>query len=151
LRDAAGERLPPRRPRRPGVAWAREVSYRRWEGGDRMTSVWESLTVDARDPARLARWWAEALGYQVIIDRPDEVEIRQSPDRLPGLVFVPAPEDRQVKNRLHLDLRPTDQEAEIERLVDMGARHVDVGQGDGDWIMLADPEGNEFCVLRQRG
>ncbi|WP_320066685.1 VOC family protein [Micromonospora sp. RTGN7] len=116
-----------------------------------MTSVWESLTVDARDPARLARWWAEALGYQVVIDRPDEVVIRQSPDRFPGLVFVPVPDDRQVKNRLHLDLRPADQEAEVERLVDMGARHVDVGQDDVDWMVLADPEGNEFCVLRQRG
>ncbi|MCX4470662.1 VOC family protein [Micromonospora sp. NBC_01655] len=116
-----------------------------------MASAWESLTVDARDPARLARWWAEVLGYQVVADQPDEVEIRQSADRLPGLVFVSVPDDRQVKNRLHIDLRPADQEAEVERLVDMGARHVDVGQGDVDWTVLADPEGNEFCVLRQRG
>ena len=116
-----------------------------------MTSVWESLTVDARDPARLARWWAEALGYQVISDKPDEVEIRRAPDRLPGIVFVPGRRaTRQAKNRLHLDLRPADQEAEVERLVDMGARHVDVGQGDVEWTVLADPEGNEFCVLRQR-
>jgi predicted enzyme related to lactoylglutathione lyase len=116
-----------------------------------MVSVWESLTVDARDPARLARWWAEALGYQVVTEQPDEVEIRQAPDRLPGIVFVPVGDDKQVKNRLHLDLRPADQEAEVERLVDMGARHVDVGQGDVGWAVLADPEGNEFCVLRQRG
>ncbi|MFI1194320.1 VOC family protein [Micromonospora sp. NPDC020750] len=116
-----------------------------------MASVWESLTVDARDPARLARWWAEVLGYQVVNDQPDEVEIRQSVDQLPGIVFLPVPDDRQVKNRLHLDLRPADQEAEVERLVDMGARHVDVGQGDVGWTVLADPEGNEFCVLRQRG
>ncbi|WP_229402481.1 VOC family protein [Micromonospora okii] len=116
-----------------------------------MASVWESLTVDARDPARLARWWAEALGYQVVTEQADEVEIRQAPDRLPGIVFVPVGDDKQVKNRLHLDLRPADQEAEVERLVDMGARHVDVGQGDVGWAVLADPEGNEFCVLRQRG
>ncbi|MER5705603.1 VOC family protein [Micromonospora sp. NPDC002296] len=116
-----------------------------------MASVWESLTVDARDPARLARWWAEVLGYQVINDQPDEVEIRQSADQVPGIVFLPVPDDRQCKNRLHLDLRPADQEAEVERLVDMGARHVDVGQGDVGWTVLADPEGNEFCVLRQRG
>ncbi|MBX7265730.1 VOC family protein [Micromonospora sp. Llam7] len=116
-----------------------------------MTSVWESLTVDARDPGRLARWWAEALGYQVVVEGPDEVEIRQRPDRLPGIVFVPVTGTKEGKNRLHLDLRPADREAEVERLVDMGARHVDVGQDGDDWTVLADPEGNEFCVLRQRG
>ncbi|WP_091108062.1 VOC family protein [Micromonospora citrea] len=117
-----------------------------------MSSVWESLTVDARDPARLARWWAEALGYQVVTEEPDgAVEIRRSADRLPGLTFVPVGDDKETKNRLHIDLRPDDQEAEVERLVDMGARHVDIGQGDVEWTVLADPEGNEFCVLRQRG
>ncbi|MDZ5443873.1 VOC family protein [Micromonospora sp. 4G57] len=116
-----------------------------------MTSVWESLTVDARDPSRLAHWWAEALGYQVISDRPDEVEIRPAADQTPGIVFVPVSDDKITKNRLHIDLRPADQEAEVERLVDMGARHVDVGQADVQWTVLADPEGNEFCVLRQRG
>ncbi|MCX5067003.1 VOC family protein [Micromonospora lupini] len=115
-----------------------------------MTSVWENLTIDARDPARLARWWAEALGYQVVAERPDEVEIRKSADSLPGLVFVPVPDGKERKNRLHLDLRPADREAEVERLVDMGARHVDVGQGDVGWTVLSDPEGNEFCVLREK-
>ncbi|MCG5439934.1 VOC family protein [Micromonospora foliorum] len=115
-----------------------------------MTSVWESLTVDARDPARLARWWAEALGYQVVTETPSGVEIRQSPDQLPALFFGPVPEGKERKNRLHLDLRPANQEAEVERLVDMGARHVDIGQGDVEWTVLADPEGNEFCVLRER-
>jgi hypothetical protein len=115
-----------------------------------MSSAWESLTVDARDPARLARWWAEALGYQVVTEQPDEVEIRRSADRLPGIVFVPVTDEKTTKNRLHFGLRPDDQEAEVERLVDMGARHVDVGQGDSGWTVLADPEGNEFCVLRQR-
>jgi hypothetical protein len=116
-----------------------------------MTSVWENLTVDAQDPSRLAHWWAEALGYQVISDKPDEVEIRRSPDQSPGIVFVPVTAPKAGKNRLHIDLRPADQEAEVERLVDMGARHVDVGQGDAPWTVLADPEGNEFCVLRERG
>jgi len=114
------------------------------------SSVWENLVVDAHDPARLARWWAEALGYRITVDTPDEVEIRRTPDTLPGLVFVPVRDEKQVKNRLHIDLRPDDQEAEVERLVDMGARHVDVGQSDVEWTVLADPEGNEFCVLRQR-
>ncbi|MFI7427512.1 VOC family protein [Micromonospora sp. NPDC049836] len=115
-----------------------------------MSSVWENLTVDAQDPSRLAHWWAEALGYQVISDKPDEVEIRRTPDSLPGIVFVPVAQPKEGKNRLHIDLRPTDLEAEVERLVDMGARHVDIGQGSVDWTVLADPEGNEFCVLRER-
>ncbi|MFE9205244.1 VOC family protein [Micromonospora sp. NPDC007230] len=115
-----------------------------------MTSVWENLTVDAQDPSRLAHWWAEALGYQVVSEKPDEVEIRRAPDQLPGIVFVPVSQAKESKNRLHLDLRPANQEAEVERLVDMGARHVDIGQGDVGWTVLADPEGNEFCVLRER-
>jgi predicted enzyme related to lactoylglutathione lyase len=114
-----------------------------------MVSRWENLVVDAQDPARLARWWAEALGYQITYEKPDEVEIRRTPDELPGLIFVPVREQKRVKNRLHIDLRPHDQEGEVERLVNMGARHVDVGQGDEvSWVVLADPEGNEFCVLR---
>jgi len=116
-----------------------------------VASQWENLVVDAHDPARLARWWAQALGYQIVHEAPDEVEIRRSPDQLPGLIFVPVPESKQLKNRLHIDLRPTDQAAEVERLVDMGARRVDIDQGDVTWMVLADPEGNEFCVLSGRG
>ncbi|MFV2010980.1 MULTISPECIES: VOC family protein [unclassified Micromonospora] len=116
-----------------------------------MASQWENLVVDAHDPARLARWWAQALGYQIVHEASDEVEIRRAPDQLPGLIFVPVPESKQLKNRLHIDLRPTDQAAEVERLVDMGARRVDIDQGDVTWMVLADPEGNEFCVLSGRG
>lgn len=112
-----------------------------------MGSRWENLVVDAHDPARLARWWAAALGYAVLREQPDEVRIGPGPDRLPGLVFVAVPQAKAGKNRLHVDLRPDDQEAEVERLVDMGARPVDIGQRDVDWVVLADPEGNEFCVL----
>ncbi|WFE30548.1 VOC family protein [Solwaraspora sp. WMMD791] len=116
-----------------------------------MVSQWENLVVDADDPPRLARWWAQALGYQIVHEAADEVEIRQSPDQLPGVVFVPVPERKQLKNRLHIDLRAADQAAEVERLVDMGARRVDIDQGDVSWIVLTDPEGNEFCVLSGRG
>jgi predicted enzyme related to lactoylglutathione lyase len=115
-----------------------------------MANRWEQIVVDAEDPARLARWWAEALGYQIVHEAPDEVEIRRHPDELPGLLFTVAPDTKTVKNRLHLDLRPEDQEAEVERLVDMGARPADIGQGDVSWVVLADPEGNEFCVLADR-
>ena len=115
-----------------------------------MASRREQVVVDSEDPARLARWWAEALGYQIVSEKPDEVEIRRSPDELPGVLFTPVPEAKTGKNRLHFDLRPDDQEAEVERLVDMGARPVDIGQHDVSWVVLADPEGNEFCVLASR-
>ena len=115
-----------------------------------MPISWEQIVVDSDDPHRLARWWAEALGYEIVHEAPDEVEIRRSPDELPGLLFGACPDPKTVKNRLHLDLRPDDQEAEVERLVDMGARPVDIGQGDVPWVVLADPEGNEFCVLAAR-
>lgn len=111
---------------------------------------WEQVVVDAEDPHRLARWWAEALGYVIVHEEPDEVEIRRSAHELPGLLFGRAADPKIVKNRLHLDLRPEDQEAEVERLVDMGARPADIGQGDVSWVVLADPEGNEFCVLSGR-
>lgn len=107
--------------------------------------------VDSADPAALGRWWAEALGWVVVNDSPEEYEIRPAPDRLPGLLFAPVPEAKTVKNRLHLDFRPVDQEAEVTRLLALGARHADVGQsGDEPWVVLADPEGNEFCVLGPR-
>ncbi len=89
-------------------------------------------------------------GWVVLDDGPEEFEIRPSPDRLPGLLFVPVEEPKTVKNRLHLDFRPDDRDAEVERLLGLGATRADVGQGDQSWIVLADPEGNEFCVLASR-
>ena len=77
-------------------------------------------------------------------------EIRPTPDRVPGLLFVPVPEEKAGKNRLHPDFRPVDQAAEVERLLSLGARRADVGQRDASWVVLADPEGNEFCILRGR-
>jgi len=80
-----------------------------------------------------------------------EYEIRPSPDRLPGLIFAPAGERKTVKSPLHLDFRPDDQAAEVTRLLAHGARHADVGQSEADpWVVLADPEGNKFCVLGPR-
>jgi predicted enzyme related to lactoylglutathione lyase len=115
-----------------------------------MPSRWEQIVVGAEDPARLARWWAEALGYRIVHEQPGEIEIRRTPQELPGLLFTPVAAAKTTKNRLHIDLRPDDQEAEVERLVDMGARPVDIGQHDVSWVVLADPEGNEFCVLSSR-
>jgi predicted enzyme related to lactoylglutathione lyase len=111
---------------------------------------WEQVVVDARDAAALGRWWADVLGWTIVNDSADEFEIRPSSDRLPGLIFVPVPESKQSKNRLHLDFRPDDQHGEVERFLSAGARPADVGQGTSSWIVLADPEGNEFCVLSAR-
>ncbi|MDX3241511.1 MULTISPECIES: VOC family protein [unclassified Streptomyces] len=80
----------------------------------------------------------------------DEFEIRAEPDRLPGLEFVRVDEGRTAKSRLHLDFRPDDQAAEVARLEAHGAKRVDIGQGEQSWVVMADPEGNEFCVLGQR-
>ncbi len=115
-----------------------------------MSLEWEQTNVDAEDPETLGRWWQHALGWVVVNDAPDEFEIRPAPDRLPGLLFVPVPEVKTVKNRLHLDFRPDDQEREVDRLLGLGATRLDVGQGEPPWVVLADPEGNEFCVLGPR-
>jgi catechol 2,3-dioxygenase-like lactoylglutathione lyase family enzyme len=116
-----------------------------------MALQWEQVVIDARDPARLGRWWTTALGWQVVNDSDDEFEIQPEPDHLPGLIFVPVGEGKSGKNRLHLDFRPDDQDAEVERLVSLGATRADVGQdGSATWVVLADPEGNEFCVLSTR-
>ena len=115
-----------------------------------MTLEWEQTIVDARDPLGLGMWWQEALGWVVVNDDPDEFEIRPAADRLPGLLFVPVPEPKTIKNRLHLDFRPDDRDAEVERLLALGATRAEMGQDVWSWIVLADPEGNEFCVLGSR-
>ena len=115
-----------------------------------MSLEWEQIIVDSSRPAELGRWWAAALGWVVVADAEDEFEIRPAASRLPGLLFVPVPEPKAGKNRLHLDFRPDDQAAEVERLLGLGARTADIGQGEQTWVVLADPEGNEFCVLSSR-
>lgn len=114
----------------------------------------QCLCVDTQDPDRLARFWAEVLGWRRTYEEPDEVVLEPpagSPEDgvAPDLLFLRVPEDKAGKNRLHLDLRPEDQEAEVSRLEALGARRVSVGQGEEvTWVVLADPDGNEFCVLR---
>jgi Glyoxalase-like domain len=112
-----------------------------------MALEWEQVIVDATDPVALGRWWADALDWVVVNDDPEEFEIRPAPDRLPGLLFARVPEPKTLKNRLHLDFRPDDRDAEVARFLDLGATRADVGQGEQTWVVLSDPEGNEFCVL----
>jgi hypothetical protein len=75
------------------------------------------------------------------------VDIAPGPDSFPGLAFLRVPGDKHVKNRLHVDPNPADQAAEVQRLQALGATRIDIGRGDAEWVVLADPEGNEFCVL----
>ena len=115
-----------------------------------MSLEWEQVVVDCVDPVMLGRWWAKALDWVVLNEAPDEFEIGPEADRLPGMLFEPVQGAKHGKNRLHLDFRPDDQEAEVARLLGLGARHADIGQGQQTWVVLADPEGNEFCVLSSR-
>jgi catechol 2,3-dioxygenase-like lactoylglutathione lyase family enzyme len=129
-----------------------------------MSLRWYTVVIDCHDVKAQSRWWAGVLGWQIAYEADDEVVVvpphaldtsRAAPrsERGPGLVFVPVPEAKTVKNRLHIDLAPApddDQEAEVRRLEALGARRVDIGQGDARWVVLADPEGNEFCVLTPR-
>ena len=107
------------------------------------------LGIDCADPAALARFWSEALGYRVE-DTADPDEIPIGPKDGPGtrILFLRVPEEKTIKNRFHLDLRPDDQHTEVERLLALGARKIDIGQGTQTWVVMADPEGNEFCILR---
>jgi len=115
-----------------------------------MSLEWEQVVVDAQDPHALAAWWRDALGWVIVDEDEDEVEIRPTEDRMPGILFGACGDEKTTKNRLHLDFRPDDRDAEVRRLIDLGARRVDIGQGDQPWVVLADPEGNEFCVLSSR-
>jgi hypothetical protein len=114
----------------------------------------QCLCIDTTDPARLARFWQSALGWRRTHERYEEVVLEPPagpPDDgvVPDLVFNRVPEGKAGKNRLHLDLRPEDQAAEVARLEGLGARRADVGQGaDVTWVVMADPDGNEFCVLQ---
>ena len=116
------------------------------------------LVVDANDPAALARFWAGALGWVIADETAEEVDIWPANYQYPDpsavpLVFVPVPEPKTAKDRVHLDLATTSavHQAElVSRLQDLGAAPADIGQGDVPWAVLADPEGNEFCVLEPR-
>ena len=134
-----------------------------------MALRWYSVVVDSHDIAAQARWWAEVLDFVIVYE--DEHEVAVIPQHLSvdpitdgrewmhqpqGLVFVPVPEGKTVKNRLHIDLAPhtsQDRVAEIAALIARGATHAEVGQSEQErvtWTVLADPEGNEFCVLSSR-
>ncbi len=128
-----------------------------------MASKFTELAIDCADPHGLARFWCSVLDYEVQGEEDGDGAVTIASPLLPDgkhhpgpvpptLTFAPVPEAKAGKNRLHIDVNPTDREQseEVRRLLDLGARHVDVGQGEQSWVVLADPEGNEFCVLAGR-
>jgi catechol 2,3-dioxygenase-like lactoylglutathione lyase family enzyme len=116
----------------------------------------QCVCIDSHDPSRSATFWEATLGWRRTYEEDDQVALEPpagSPEDgvAPDLLFLRVPEDKTIKNRLHFDLRPDNQEAEVQRLIGLGAQHVSVGQApDASWIVLADPDGNEFCVLEPR-
>ena len=119
----------------------------------------QCITVDAQDPLALAQFWAEALGWKIGEDVNDiEVWIERElgdPNKtgFPDILFLKNSSPKSGKNRLHLDLRPADQAAEVARLEKLGAKKIEIGQSAEPtctWVVMADPEGNEFCILRER-
>jgi hypothetical protein len=111
------------------------------------------IVIDAHDLPEMARFWSGALGWPVLSVREREIVIGPSVDAPAGICFMPGDDVKRSKNRLHLDLTTgaDDRDAEIKRLIGLGARRVDIGQtGQESWTVLADPEGNEFCVIRPK-
>ena len=112
-----------------------------------MTLVFDEICIDAHDIHSLSQWWSQVLGWQTEDTDDGDVLLRAPAGAGPPWLFISVPEGKSVKNRIHFDFRPDDQESEVARVVALGARHVDIGQGDETWVVLADPEGNEFCIL----
>ena len=112
-----------------------------------MPSNIHTVTIDCADPKGLAAFWASGLGYHTTYESDDEVVIENADESCTALLFGRGDDVKTTKNRIHLDLNPDDQEAEVERFMALGATRVDIGQKDVSWVVLADPEGNEFCIL----
>jgi hypothetical protein len=111
------------------------------------------IVVDAHNLPGLARFWTQALGWKVLSERDNEIVIGPDENAPVGMCFMPVTDPKTVKNRVHLDLTSSaaDRDQEIDRLLALGAHRVDIGQtGAESWTVLADPEGNEFCVVRPK-
>jgi len=117
-----------------------------------MASRLTEIVIDAANPSALAEFWCQTLGYEITAVEDGDVSIGGPPGSGPELLFQRVPEGKTVKNRVHLDVNPTDRDQadEVARLIGLGAGPVDIGQGDVGWVVLSDPEGNEFCILRRR-
>jgi hypothetical protein len=112
-----------------------------------VTLRFSEVCIDAGDIDALGQWWATALGWPLSATEDGDVMLRPPDGSGPDWLFLAVSDGKAVKNRIHFDFTPDDQQAEVDRLIALGARHVDIGQGEQRWVVLADPEGNEFCVL----
>ena len=111
------------------------------------------IVIDTHDLPGLAAFWTRALGWKILSEREREIVIGTDENAPVGICFMPVTDTKTVKNRLHLDITTgaDDRDAEIQRLLGLGAQRVDVGQtGQESWTVLADPEGNEFRVIRPK-
>lgn len=124
-----------------------------------MVTRLDAVTVETADPARAGRFWADALGWSMLDEQPHAVTVgvhradRWGDGGAVRLVFLATATPKSAKNRVHLDLASAtlaDQEAMVERLQTLGARRVDIGQEATPWVVMADPDGNELCVLDPR-
>ena len=120
----------------------------------------QCITIDCHNPSALAQFWAQALNWkfdETATENEAYIEKNLDPansDDYPDLLFIKTPDKKSSKNRMHLDLRPDNQSEEVERLEKLGAKRIEIGQSDDlatTWIVMADPEGNEFCVLKALG
>ncbi len=115
-----------------------------------MPSQLATIAIDAVRPRVVADFWCAVLGWDVVEEDSDVISIAPQDRSRPSIDVIAVPEGKTVKNRLHFDLRAdgVSTAEELERLLALGARRTDVGQGpDVSWVVLADPEGNEFCLL----
>ena len=115
-----------------------------------MASRFYHLCVDAHDPSALAQFWSAVLEQPILYEDDEEVLVGADDQAYPGLCFLRVPDEKSTKNRLHIDLAPDDFDAELDRILGLGASRVDIGQGNVSWVVLADPEGNEFCLLQPK-
>lgn len=118
-----------------------------------MASRFTELVVDSSEPRQVAEFWAAVLDYKVTEEDDGDVYIEGPEGSGPGILFAKVPEQKSVKNRLHIDVSPRDreQDEEVERILELGAKKIDIGQGEQTWVVMADPEGNEFCAFPPRG
>ena len=120
-----------------------------------MGCIVREIAIDCADPQRVATFWSQVLDWPLHSEPTGEYWISSTGEPWappPVLVFARVPEPKTGKNRVHIDVNPSgaDQAEELQRLLSLGARHVDIGQGDVPWVVLADVEGNEFCLLARR-
>ena len=109
----------------------------------------DTVTIDCTDPRTVAEFWLALLDYRIVPNLTGSIQTADPDGRGPRILFTPAGSPKKAKNRLHFDLRPDDQARTIARALELGASRVNIGQtGDESWVVLADPEGNEFCVLQ---